>query len=139
MLQENIVKNDSMCDLLCYCFIVKLQNFLIVPRTVSTSMSSSRPDALFEQVFFVWPDLYHQQRPHQTERLVQVLDVLDAVHTNDVRLLQRTNQLQQHIHARIASLIDVFFKNMCNCPTYTVHFIFSMYCFVCIILTCTCI
>jgi len=32
MLQENIVKNDTMCDLLCYCFIVKLQNFLIAPR-----------------------------------------------------------------------------------------------------------
>jgi len=32
MLQENIVKNDSMCGLLCYCFLVKLQNFLIAPR-----------------------------------------------------------------------------------------------------------
>jgi len=35
MLQENIVKNDSMCDLLCYCLIVKLQNFLIAPRTMN--------------------------------------------------------------------------------------------------------
>ena len=32
MLQENRVKNDSMCDLLCFCFMVKLQNFLIAPR-----------------------------------------------------------------------------------------------------------
>ena len=38
MLQENIVKNDSMCDLLCYCFIVKLQNFLIAPRNSSVEL-----------------------------------------------------------------------------------------------------
>ena len=32
MLQENIVKNDSMYDMLRYVFIVKLQNFLNAPR-----------------------------------------------------------------------------------------------------------
>ena len=33
MLQENIVINDSMCDMLCYLYIVKLQNFLNAPRS----------------------------------------------------------------------------------------------------------
>ena len=33
MLQEKIVKNDSMCDMLRYAFIAKLQNFLIAPRS----------------------------------------------------------------------------------------------------------
>ena len=32
MLQKNIVKNDSMCDMMRYVYIVKLQNFLNAPR-----------------------------------------------------------------------------------------------------------
>jgi len=39
MLHENIVKNDSMCDILRYIFIVKLQNFLIAPHTATTTTS----------------------------------------------------------------------------------------------------
>ena len=37
MLQKNIVKNDSVYDMLRYVYIVKLQKFLNAPRTSSST------------------------------------------------------------------------------------------------------
>ena len=34
LLQDNVLKNDSMYDMLCNLFIAKLQNFLIAPSYV---------------------------------------------------------------------------------------------------------
>ena len=53
MLQENIVKNDSMCDMLCYVFIVKLQNFLIAPLKYSINQKTLKSSNLCS----AWKDL----------------------------------------------------------------------------------
>ena len=46
MLQKNVVKNDSMCDMLRYVYIVKLQNFLNAPRMSEKAATQGRTGSL---------------------------------------------------------------------------------------------
>ena len=39
MLHENMSKNDSICDIIRYRFIAKLQNFLIAPRNCENQLT----------------------------------------------------------------------------------------------------
>ena len=47
MLQKNVVKNNSMRDMLRYVYTVKLQNFLNAPRMLCISGSVYDIDILF--------------------------------------------------------------------------------------------
>ena len=50
-----------------------------------------KPDALFKKFLLIGTNLDQEQRSHEPQRSVQVLDVLDTVYADDVRLLQRPN------------------------------------------------
>ena len=77
MLQKNIVKNDSICDMLHYIFIVELQNLLIAPRkNINTDVTYHQ----FVSIMFIF--LY----------LVRETDIRD-VHLNYRAFIKLLKQL----------------------------------------------